>query len=61
MTNHLLYQQGHAAAATWARAVRPQANLSVDFLSEYLSRNWEEGVGSILAKDFLKAVRKWNR
>jgi hypothetical protein len=39
----------------------PQANLSVDFLSEYLSRNWEEGVGSILAKDFLKAVRKWNR
>jgi hypothetical protein len=60
-TNHLLFQQGHAAAATWARAVRPQANLSLDFLSEYLSRNWEEGVGSILTKDFLKAVRKWSR
>jgi hypothetical protein len=60
-TTHLLFQQGHAAAATWAKAVRPHANLSVDFLSEYLSRNWEEEVGSILAKDFIKAVRMWNR
>lgn len=59
--NHLLFQQGHAAAATWAMAVRPQALLNPTLLGESLYRSWEEGVSNLRTKDIAKAVRRWNR
>ncbi|MDX6252373.1 MAG: hypothetical protein QOF10_5733 [Kribbellaceae bacterium] len=59
--NHLLFQQGHAAAATWVMAVRPQAFLSLTLLGESLYRNWEDVVGTVRPKDIAKAVRRWNR
>ena len=59
--NHLLFQQGHAAAATWVIAVRPQAYLSLGLLGDQLYQNWEECLSSIRTKDLVKAVRRWNR
>ena len=59
--NHLLFQQGHAAAATWVMAVRPQSSLSLSMLGDALYRNWEESVSSLRPKDVAKAVRRWNR
>ena len=59
--NHLLFQQGHAAAATWVKAVRPQATLSLSLLGDSLYRNWQESVRTLRPKDVAKAVRRWNR
>ncbi|MEU4603605.1 hypothetical protein AB0F43_11550 [Kribbella sp. NPDC023972] len=59
--NHLLFQQGHAAAATWVVAVRPQAYLDVAGLGDRLAATWELNLGSIRPKDVAKAVRRWNR
>jgi hypothetical protein len=59
--NHLLFQQGHAAAATWVMAVRPQAFLSLTLLGESLYRNWEDVAATLRPKDIAKAVRRWNR
>jgi hypothetical protein len=59
--NHLLFQQGHGAAATWVMAVRPQAVLSLPLLGESLYRNWEDSVKTLRSKDVAKAVRRWNR
>jgi hypothetical protein len=59
--NHLLFQQGHAAAATWVVAVRPQAYLDLAELGERLAATWELNLGSVRPKDVAKAVRRWNR
>ncbi|MFG1626914.1 hypothetical protein [Kribbella sp. NPDC049227] len=59
--NHLLYQQGHAAAATWAVAVRPQTYLDAALLGDRLAAAWEYNLGSIRSKDVAKSVRRWNR
>ena len=59
--NRLLFKQGHAAAATWVMAVRPQAGLSLSMLGDALYRNWEEAVSSLRPKDVAKAVKRWNR
>ncbi len=59
--NHLLFQQGHAAAATWVVAVRPQAYLILSDLGDRLAATWELNLGSIRSKDVAKAVRRWNR
>jgi hypothetical protein len=58
---HLLFQQGHAAAATWVVAVRPQAYLDLTELGDRLAATWELNLGSIRSKDVAKAVRRWNR
>jgi hypothetical protein len=58
---HLLYQQGHAAAATWAVAVRPQHYLNVATLGDRLAEAWEYNLGAIRPKDVVKAVRRWSR
>lgn len=59
--NHLLFQQGHAAAATWVVAVRPQAYLDLAGLGDRLAATWELNLGAIRPKDVAKAVRRWNR
>ncbi|GAA2831151.1 hypothetical protein GCM10010522_56820 [Kribbella solani] len=59
--DHLLHQQGHAAAATWAVAVRPRTHLDAEVLGERLLAAWEYNLGSIRSKDVAKAVRRWNR
>ncbi|MGW6279686.1 hypothetical protein [Kribbella sp. NPDC055071] len=59
--NHLLHQQGHAAAATWAVAVRPKTYLDARVLGNKLASAWEYNLGSIRAKDVAKSVRRWNR
>ncbi|MEU4193420.1 hypothetical protein AB0E69_16095 [Kribbella sp. NPDC026611] len=59
--NHLLFQQGHAAAATWAVAVRPKTYLDAEVLGDRLLAAWEYNLGSIRAKDVAKSVRRWNR
>ncbi|MFF0338228.1 hypothetical protein [Kribbella sp. NPDC004875] len=59
--DHLLHQQGHAAAATWAVAVRPRMYLDAEVLGDRLLAAWEYNLGSIRAKDVAKAVRRWNR
>ncbi|MFI7064909.1 hypothetical protein ACIBL3_28225 [Kribbella sp. NPDC050124] len=59
--NHLLFQQGHAAAATWVVAVRPQAYLDLTGLGDRLAATWELNLGSIRPKEVAKAVRRWNR
>jgi hypothetical protein len=59
--DHLLYQQGHAAAATWAVAVRPRTYLDAEVLGDRLLAAWEYNLGSIRAKDVAKSVRRWNR
>ncbi|GAB2676724.1 hypothetical protein GCM10009743_60930 [Kribbella swartbergensis] len=59
--NHLLFQQGHAAAATWVVAVRPQAYLDLTALGDRLAATWELNLGSIRPKDVAKSVRRWNR
>jgi hypothetical protein len=58
---HLLYQQGHAAAATWAVAVRPQSYLDSELLGGKLLAAWEYNLGSVRSKDVAKSVRRWNR
>ena len=58
---HLLYQQGHAAAATWAVAVRPKTSLEPAILGGKLLAAWEYNLGSVRAKDVAKSVRRWNR
>jgi hypothetical protein len=59
--DHLLHQQGHAAAATWAVAVRPRTYLDPAVLGGKLASAWEYNLGSIRAKDVAKSVRRWNR
>ena len=59
--DHLLHQQGHAAAATWAVAVRPETYLDAGILGDRLAAAWEYNLGSIRSKDVAKAVRRWNR
>nr|WP_238355379.1 hypothetical protein [Kribbella sandramycini] len=59
--NHLLYEQGHAAAATWAVAVRPQAALDATALADRLFTAWDQNLDAIRPKDVAKAVRRWNR
>jgi hypothetical protein len=59
--DHLLHQQGHAAAATWAVAVRPRMYLDAEVLGDRLLAAWEYNLGSIRAKDVAKSVRRWNR
>ncbi|MFK4084256.1 hypothetical protein ACI2LF_09130 [Kribbella sp. NPDC020789] len=59
--NHLLHQQGHAAAASWAVAVRPQAGLDVAALGDRLLTAWEQNLDAVRSKDVAKAVRRWNR
>jgi hypothetical protein len=59
--DHLLHQQGHAAAATWAVAVRPMTYLDAEVLGDRLLAAWEYNLGSIRSKDVAKAVRRWNR
>lgn len=59
--NHLLHQQGHAAAATWAVAVRPQAGLDAAELGDHLFTAWEQNLDAVRTKDVAKAVRRWNR
>ncbi|WP_433165601.1 hypothetical protein [Kribbella sp. CA-247076] len=59
--DHLLFQQGHAAAATWVMAVRPQAYLDLTELGDRLAAAWKRNLGSIRPKDVAKAVRRWNR
>ncbi|GAA3098656.1 hypothetical protein JOF29_005851 [Kribbella aluminosa] len=59
--DHLLHQQGHAAAATWAVAVRPRTFLDAELLGSRLLAAWEYNLGSIRARDVTKAVRRWNR
>ncbi|TDW90639.1 MULTISPECIES: hypothetical protein [Kribbella] len=59
--DHLLHQQGHAAAATWAVAVRPRTYLDPEVLGDRLLAAWEYNLGSIRAKDVAKSVRRWNR
>jgi hypothetical protein len=59
--DYLLHQQGHAAAATWAVAVRPRMYLDAEVLGDRLLAAWEYNLGSIRAKDVAKAVRRWNR
>jgi hypothetical protein len=59
--DHLLHQQGHAVAATWAVAVRPRMFLDAEVLGDRLLAAWEYNLGSIRAKDVAKAVRRWNR
>ncbi|MEV0283299.1 MULTISPECIES: hypothetical protein [unclassified Kribbella] len=59
--DHLLFQQGHAAAATWVVAVRPQAYLDLAELGDRLAATWELNLGAIRPKDVAKAVRRWNR
>jgi len=59
--DHLLHQQGHAAAATWAVAVRPRTYLDAEVLGDRLLAAWEYNLGSIRAKDVAKSVRRWNR
>jgi hypothetical protein len=59
--NHLLHQQGHAAAATWAVAVRPKTYLDSSVLGSKLSSAWAYNLGSIRSKDVAKSVRRWNR
>ncbi|TWD81500.1 hypothetical protein FB561_2616 [Kribbella amoyensis] len=59
--NHLLFTQGHAAAATWVMAVRPQAFLDLTALGDDLSGGWETCLATLRTKDVAKAVRRWNR
>jgi hypothetical protein len=59
--NHLLFQQGHAAAATWAVAVRPKTYLDAEVLGDRLLAAWEYNLGSIRTRDVAKSVRRWNR
>lgn len=59
--NHLLHQQGHAAAATWAVAVRPQGGLDAAALGDSLYAAWERNLDAVRTKDVAKAVRRWNR
>lgn len=59
--DHLLYQQGHAVAATWAVAVRPRTFLDAEVLGDRLLAAWEYNLGSIRIKDVAKSVRRWNR
>jgi hypothetical protein len=59
--DHLLHQQGHAAAATWAVAVRPKTYLDASILGDKLAAAWEYNLGSIRSKDVAKSVRRWNR
>jgi hypothetical protein len=59
--NHLLFTQGHAAAATWVIAVRPQAYLSLTELGDDLYNSWNDCVASLRTKDIAKAIRRWNR
>jgi len=59
--DHLLFQQGHAAAATWAVAVRPKTYLDAEVLGDRLLAAWEYNLGSIRSKDVAKSVRRWNR
>ena len=59
--DHLLHQQGHAVAATWAVAVRPRTFLDAEVLGDRLLAAWEYNLGSIRTKDVAKAVRRWNR
>jgi hypothetical protein len=61
IVNHLLHQQGHAAAASWAVAVRPQAGLDVAALGDLLVTAWEQNLDAVRPKDVAKAVRRWNR
>lgn len=59
--NHLLFTQGHAAAATWVLAVRPQAFLNISQLGDALAGNWETCLSGLRTKDVAKAIRRWNR
>ena len=59
--HHLLHQQGHAAAATWAVAVRPRTYLDAAVLGERLAAAWEYNLGAVRPKDVAKSVRRWNR
>jgi hypothetical protein len=60
-SNHLLLTQGHAAAATWVVAVRPQAFLDVGMLGDKLYATWDAYLSSLRPKDMVRAVRRWNR
>jgi hypothetical protein len=57
----LVYEQGHAAAATWALASRPNARLDLGLLNDQLVASWQKGSGYVRNKDFIKAFRKWER
>lgn len=59
--DHLLHQQGHAAAATWAVAVRPQTYLDAAALGDRLAAAWEQNLSTVRPRDVAKAVRRWNR
>lgn len=59
----VLRTQGHAAAAAWALAARPDARLRLDieFLAGYLPKQWGESVQYVRNKDVTKAFKKWRR
>jgi len=61
VTRRLVGEQGHASAAAWACAARPQAGLDVDWLASTLVSGWDEQLGKMQNRWVIKAFQKWQR
>lgn len=57
----VLNTQGHAAAAAWALAARPEARLDLEFLANRLENGWYEGLNDYNDRDIRKSFKKWRR
>lgn len=60
----VLREQGHAAAATWAIAARPEAgslDLDPEFLANQLLSSWGQSVEHVRNIDVIRAFKKWRR
>ncbi len=56
----VLDSSGHAAAATWVLASRPDADLmDVGFLGSQLLSGWQERVSHVTRRDYVKAWKQW--
>lgn len=55
----LVRTQGHAAAATWAIEVRPQARLDLNYLAESLRDAWGQSHSYLTNGDVIKAFKNW--
>jgi hypothetical protein len=58
---HLVHTQGHGAAATWAIIARPEARLSLEYLSQALHDGWSQSHEFLRNGDLIKAFRNWNK
>lgn len=58
----VLGHSGHAAAATWAFATRPNSKqLYLDLLSDSLVTGWQRQVSDVTQGDMIKACKRWRR